>query len=63
MDLREIWDRQYSVISIRAMDLGSEDMHSNSSSAMTELANSEQMLTSLSLNSFTYQKVKGLDYT
>lgn len=44
------------------MVLGSEDLHSTSSSAMTELANSEKMSTSPSLNSFTYKKIKGLDY-
>lgn len=40
------------------MDLGSEDLHPNSSSAThdNELTDSEQISTSLSLNSFIYKK-------
>ena len=55
------WHRQNSVISVRAMDLGSEDVPSNSNSATVScpILNKFQPLWA-SMLSFT--KVKGLDY-
>lgn len=65
LDLENWWktrDRQHSVISVRAIDLGSEDVPSSSNSATVScpILNKFQPHWALVL-SFT--KVKGLDYT